>query len=358
MEKINLNRQNLKSVLDKVKTVLNNNGLVVFPSDTVYGLAVNALSEIAVEKLYAFKNRLPNQAVSIVVRDLKQAQRFFEINLHQQTLLKTLLPGPYTVILPSKHQTITQLEAQNKTLGMRIPDFWFTQALSQILPFPYTATSANLHGKGPHYSINSLLNTLSAKKQTILDLLIDFGKLPIRPPSTVINLTTSQIKTLRSGQFSLKKISDTSSHSPNQTKQLAQTVLKKILASKPKQPMVMILQGDLGTGKTVFTQGLGEALGCEPIVSPTFVVYYEYLTHHPKIKKLLHFDLYRLETEVDFAPLQIHKLLKPENLLVFEWGQKLGSVFKLIKNQKALIWLINLEEQSLQTRKITVYQIQ
>lgn len=357
MEIVKLKPSNIKSILVKAKNVLQNNGLVVFPSDTVYGLAVNGLSKTAVQKLYAFKERRIDQSVSIAVRDLKTAQQFFQIKLEQQTLLTTLLPGPYTVVLPSKHKAVAQLEAQNQTLGLRIPNFWFNKALSQALPFPYTSTSANLHNKGPHYSLESLLKTLSEKKKAMLDLLIDYGKLPLNPPSTVINLTSDQIKILRQGQFTLKKISQDLSQSAPQTKQIAKQFLTKVIKEAHKQPVVIILQGDLGTGKTVFTQGLGEALKCEPIISPTFVIYYEYLTKNKTIKKLLHFDLYRLEEKADFAPLQIGQELKPGNLLVFEWGQKLGSIFNLIQEQKALVFLVDLKELSIKKRAINIYQI-
>lgn len=357
MEIVKLKPNNIQSILIKAKTVLQNNGLVVFPSDTVYGLAVNALSKVAVQKLYAFKQRRIDQSVSIAVKDLKTAHQFFQINKEQQALLTTLLPGPYTVVLPSKHEAVTQLEAQNQTLGLRIPHYWFTKALSQALPFPYTATSANLHSKGPHYSLDSLLKTLSEKKKAMLDLLIDYGKLPFNPPSTVINLTSNQIKILRQGQFTLKKVSQHLSQSTSQTKQIAKQLLTKVIQNCHHQPVVMILQGDLGTGKTVFTQGLGQALKCEPIISPTFVIYYEYLTKTKTIKKLLHFDLYRLEEEADFAPLQIDQELKPGNLLVFEWGQKLGSIFNLIQKQKALTFLVDLKEISIKKRAINIYQI-
>src|SRR3989339_1425688 len=148
MQRVKLTQDNLKEVLTKTKMVLEKDGLVVFPSDTVYGLAVNANSKSAVGKLLEFKERPANKAVSIAAADLDNAQKFVEISPKEERVLSTLLPGKFTIVLPSKHKVDSRLEAEDKTLGIRLPDYFFTKALSQGVSFPYTATSANLHSKG------------------------------------------------------------------------------------------------------------------------------------------------------------------------------------------------------------------
>ena len=357
MKIVKLTKKNLASVIKQTKSCLEKDGLVVFPSDTVYGLAANALSKTAIQKLYQFKNRPVNQSVAIAVANINSAKQYFRINTVQQSLLETLLPGPFTVVLESRHKVITQLEAENQTLGMRIPDYFFTQALSQSINFPYTATSANLHSKGPHYSVTALLNSLSDKKKQLLDLIIDYGSLPHNQPSTIINLTGNKIAILRQGDYLFKPVLKQKVISVEQTQLLAKQLLEKYLDQADNKALVMILQGDLGAGKTVFTQGLGHHLGINNIVSPTFVVYYEYLTHNPLVRKLYHFDLYQLESPEDFEPLAIDKLLIPGNLLVFEWGEKLGSVFSLIKSRKTLIILIKISELTRNSREFAVYQL-
>ena len=357
MRVIKLNKKNIKHILEKIKLILVNDGLVVFPSDTVYGLAANALSLTAVKKLLEFKQRPKEQSISVVVKNFKQAKQFVVISLNQQNILKTLLPGPYTIVLPSKHKVIKKLEAEDKTLGIRFPDYWFTQALSKAFPFPYTATSANLHGKGPHYSINSLLNTLSGKKKKLLDLVIDYGILPRHLPSTVINLSQPNLPCLRKGDFQFRLIKKCVSINEDQTKQIAKDLLKKNLSILKEKSLIFVLQGDLGTGKTIFVKGLGEFLGINNIVSPTFVLYYEYSTKHKFINKLHHFDLYRAKTKQDLKVLEIEKLLKPKNLLVFEWGEKISSIFSLLKANKAKILLVSLKEISAEQRKIIVYKL-
>ncbi len=357
MKTVKLTRNNCQVVVKQACAVLKQHGLVVFPSDTVYGLAANALSEQAVKKLYQFKNRPVNQSVAIATSGLEEAKKYFEISDTNKNLLTTLLPGPYTVILNSKQQVITKLEAEDKTLGLRIPNYFFTKKLSQTLFFPYTVTSANLHGKGPHYSVEALINTLSNKKKQLLDLIIDYGKLPNNPPSTVVNLATERIQTLRQGRLLFKPVFSQNTTSAEQTQALAKKILTKIIATAKNKAIVIILQGDLGTGKTVFTKGIGQFLNTKEIISPTYTLYYEYLSVNNIIKKLHHFDLYRVENSEELETLQIKKLLKPNNLLVFEWGEKLGSFINLVEKQKASIVLITLKETAPQKRDINVYQL-
>ena len=357
MQIVKLTKNKYKQIVNQAREIFENNGLIIFPSDTVYGLAVNALSKKAVDKLFKFKDRPKGQSVSIAVRNLDQAQDYIKIGLNQKKLLNTLLPGPYTIVLSSKQKTVKALEAEDQTLGIRIPDYWFTKELSKAINFPYTSTSANIHSKGPHYSIPALLNTLSAKKKALIDLIIDFGQLPHNSPSTVLNMTENKIKILRQGMFTLKLVNKFISQNEKQTKNIAQILLKKYLKIAGKFPLVFILQGDLGTGKTVFTKGLGEFLGINNIVSPTYVIYYEYQTDNKIITKLHHFDLYKLEKNEDLETLEISKTLKPNNLLVFEWGEKIANAFSMIKNKQAKIILINFKELSINKRDILVYEI-
>jgi len=198
---------------------------------------------------------------------------------------------------------------------------------------------------------------LSEKQKQMLDLLIDLGKLPNNPPSTVINLAEAQIRVLRQGKYSFKPLSTQKTNSPEQTRLLAKKMLKRIINQVKQQAIVLILQGDLGAGKTVFAQGLGQELECGPIVSPTYVLVYEYLTKYRHLKKMLHFDLFRLENSEDFKPLHIEKELQAGNLLVFEWGEKLGPVFNLIQNNKASVFLVNFEELTPKQRMIKIYQL-
>jgi len=352
-----LEQGNAIALVKLAQRILKQGGLVVFPSDTVYGLAANARSVEGVRKLFQFKERPLNQSVSIAVKDLNDAKHYVEINQVQEPLLQTLLPGPYTVVLPSKHAAITQLEAEDKTLGIRIPGYWFTNQLSHHLAFPYTATSANLHGRGPHHSVSALLNTLSAKKKALLDLIIDYGTLPSNLPSTVINLNGLTPQILRQGDFQCKLVGKYRSNTAAETRRLAAQLARQYRQSLKTKPVLFLLQGEMGSGKTVFSQGLGDAFEIRRIVSPTYVIYYEYRTNkHPKLR-FHHFDLYRLESDNDLSVFSIPALLKPQNLLVFEWGEHLGSLSSQLKSSNYQTILVKLSDLGGDKRQFEVYEL-
>jgi L-threonylcarbamoyladenylate synthase len=357
MKIIKLTKNNLSVAIKECRKTLQNDGLVVFPSDTVYGLALNAKSQTAVQKLFDFKDRPVGKSVSVIVKDMTTLQNIVKTTPAQIKVIKTLLPGPFTIVLPSKNKLAKGLEAENNTLGVRIPNNKFTQALSKSLDYPITATSANIHLKGPHYSISAFLKTLSNKKKAMIDLIIDQGKLPHNPPSTVLDMSQSSLKTLRKGFLNIEKIIERITTSETQTKNVAKKILEMYLPGIQEKALVFVLIGNLGSGKTVFAKGLGDSLGIPNIVSPTYVTYYEYQPENNTVKKFHHFDLYNVDNSQDLEVLNIKALVKKNEVLAIEWGEKLGSVFEKMKSGNSELLLIYLSEASPSKRLIEVFKV-
>ena len=111
--------------VEKILQTLDSGGLVVAPSDTVYGLLVDATNETAVKKLLAFKNRPIGKPISIFVADYGMLSQQGDVQESQMQLLKRFLPGPFTVVFPSKHKVSRYLESEKGTLGIRIPSYPF-----------------------------------------------------------------------------------------------------------------------------------------------------------------------------------------------------------------------------------------
>lgn len=342
-----------QEITKKALNLLKQGGLIVAPSDTVYGLLADARNEKAVKKLIRFKNRPPGKPISVFVSDFKMLADYAWMNRHQKTILKELLPGPFTVILASKHKVNPLLESEKKTLGLRIPDYPFIINLVKKIKRPVTATSANLSGRPSHYSIKALLKQLPKEKKDLIDLIIDRGTLPRNKPSTIIDLTRSTVKIIRKGDIVFTKKRVFLSKTPRQTKKLAKFLLKKSINEINKKPLIFILEGPLGTGKTTFVKGLGEFLRINNIISPTFVIFYQYTTDHPKINSLYHFDLYRIENKEELLELKINHYLKPKNVLCFEWGEKTGEIFDLLKAKGKLIY-ITIKYKNKQEREIKI----
>ncbi|MEN9328261.1 MAG: hypothetical protein RI947_1069 [Candidatus Parcubacteria bacterium] len=337
----------------KVASVLRAGGLVVAPSDTVYGMLVDATQEKAVRKLLAFKNRPIGKPISVFADNMDMLFHLTDVNQTQRQTLARFLPGPFTVILQSKHNVCKLLESERGTLGARIPDYPFITSLVKSYGSPLTATSANIAGKSPHYSIETFLRGLSQSKTDLIDLVIDAGKLPHNKPSTVVDMSTSEVRIIRRGDIVWKDSETYISESPAQTRKIAEFVLNTILRGGSGQPVVVFLEGDLGSGKTEFVKGMAQHLNINNIISPTYVIYYEYPIQKNNFKYLYHFDLYQIEEEEEFKHLGIETMMKPGNLLCMEWGEKAGTLLPLLRD-KAKIFYITISYTGPDTREIVI----
>ena len=343
-----------KILIDETIKILNQGGLVVFPSDTVYGLLVDAKNEAAVKKLIAFKNRPPGKPISVFV-DWSFVDELVEISIKQKKLLRNILPGPFTLVLKSKGKVSHLLESEKKTLGIRIPDYQPVINLIKKIGRPITATSANLSGKSPHYSIESLLKQLPKSRKRLIDLMVDAGKLPRNKPSTVIDLVEEKIKIVRHGDLVFHQINRYISKTPSETRKIAQFVLKKVLEKGFQKTLIFIIEGEMGVGKTIFVKGIAESLGINNVISPSFVIMYEYEVNSKlktsafakatadkqksEIKKLIHLDLYNIEEREEFEYLKVDQYLASGNLLAIEWGEKVGEIFDLLKEKGEIVYV-------------------
>jgi len=351
MRTLELTQKNHRSIINETCKVLSSGGLVVFPSDTVYGLLADATNKEAVDRLIAVKERPFGKAISVFIDSWEMLGKQVEVSVSQKKILKEILPGAFTVILPSKHQTDIRLESEHKTLGIRLIKHSLVNQLIKAYGKPLTATSANLSGKKPHYQLSTFQKELSAKKIKLIDLAIDAGKLPQNKPSTVIDLTKATIEILRQGDKSMDDIYI--SKNENATKKIAQLIFNQNITKTGNKPLVFILSGELGAGKTIFIKGIGEGLGINNIISPTYTIAYEYPLKNKCFDKLLHFDLYQIDSKQDLQRVGIEEALKTKNVLLFEWGEKVGNLIKLI-NKRAYIVYINIEYVTEGSRKLRV----
>lgn len=358
MKIIKLTEHNHQEIINQAFDVLTKGGLVVFPSDTVYGLLADAQNPQAVSKLLAFKERRPGQAISVFVADKAMAQAYLKMNPNAANVIENLLPGPFTVIAESRHLTDPRLEAENGTLGIRLPQYPLILELVRRFGRPLTATSANLSGRPSVHSISALRKTLSKKKEQMLDLIVDAGILPKNLPSTVIDTTTGQLKTLRAGDFLPLTPNSLISNSEEQTQALAQFLATKFIKKTLSKPVIFLLEGDLGAGKTIFAKGLAKALGITQVVaSPTFNICLEYPlqyatdsfkklslsdteNHCQTISKFIHCDFYRLESSEELANLHLFDQISCGNIYVIEWPERMSpEMFSAIKDVAEIVYL-------------------
>lgn len=189
--------------IERAAKVLETGGLIIYPTDTAYGLGANALNEKAVRKVYELKGRDFSKPTHVVVRDWKMIEELCLVNDAAKKLYDNFLPGPLTIILPKKKIVLYILTAGLKTLGIRIPNNLVTQSLSNLINFPYTTPSANKSGGKTPYSVDDVKKELDISK---IDLILDAGKLSEIKPSTIIDLTGKVPKILREGPITKEEI--------------------------------------------------------------------------------------------------------------------------------------------------------
>lgn len=198
---VDLNKDYSNAIREAVK-ILSYGGVVVFPTDTIYGIGANALNEIAIRKVYKIKNRSFSKPLPIIVRNMTWAKELAYIYPRNEEILKKLwINGRVTAILPKKSIIPDQVTAGAKTVGIRIPDYIFLDELLAKFGYPLIATSANISGEQGTTDINKIITTFE-KSESKPDLIVDAGILPKSDPSTVIDLTTDKPKLLRVGPSS------------------------------------------------------------------------------------------------------------------------------------------------------------
>lgn len=336
-------------------SLLQKGGIIVFPSDTVYGLLCDASNTRAVMKLYQIKNRPVGKPISVFVMDFTMMKKVVDVSDSQKKILESLLPGPYTIVLPTKKVLCSLLESEKGRLGVRIPSYRPVIDLLKLFCHPVTATSANTSSHAPFYSIPSFLKSLPHKKRKLIDLVVDGGELPKNKPSTVLDFSTNQVQTLRQGDLYFNNTRTQKTLSEEETKKIAETLLEEALRKESDKPVVFILKGEMGVGKTIFTKGLGNKLGINNIISPTFVIYYEYKTNHPLINTFIHCDLYNIEEEDEFKHLGLEKYFNKGTVLCFEWGEKSGALLRQFQ-KKAHIIVVSFTHQKKNKRMLRIEQ--
>ena len=333
--------KNYKQAIKESAAAINKGKLVIFPSDTVYILAVDPTNKTAVDLLLSFKNRWTGKAISIAVSDINMAKKYVNLDQNAVNLYKNLLPGPFTIVSPGLHRVSPGIEAENGSLGIRIPDSKYILDLVTLLKKPITATSANLSGRTPNYSVASFLSPLSLKKKDLITLIVDAGKLPKNKPSTVIDAIGSEIKILRRGDLITGDFQTLISKSETETAKIAEFILNKALALSYQKPILFSLSGDLGCGKTVFSRSIGQKLGItQKITSPTFVIYNQYPLVNSQFKHFFHFDLYRLNSEFEFKEIDFFSHFSQNSISCLEWPENMGpKLFKKLQQKTSLISL-------------------
>lgn len=195
------NTKNLKIAANIIKK----GGIVIFPTETVYGIGTNGLDEEAVKKLYEVKDRPLNKPISLLVSNFDMINQVAkDITEMEYKIMKNFFPGPLTIILNKKSCVPDILTANGNTVGIRMPDNEIALKLIELSGVPIATPSANISGRPSGIDIEDIKKDFEGK----VDLFIDSGKSKIGNGSTIVKVEDNEIKILRQGIITKEQIED------------------------------------------------------------------------------------------------------------------------------------------------------
>lgn len=192
------------SAIARAAAVLEQEGLVAFPTETVYGLGALALNPRAVARIYVAKGRPPTNPIIVHVADTEAAIDLVTVWPDTAAkLAKTFWPGPLTIVLPKRPEVPEIVTAGGETVGIRVPAHPVALRLLQVLGKPIAAPSANRSNQISPTSAEHVMAGLEGR----IDMVLDGGLTKVGLESTVVELNGSQVRVLRPGMITAEQIS-------------------------------------------------------------------------------------------------------------------------------------------------------
>ena len=197
--KNNLNYDNLKEPAQIIKK----GGIVIFPTETVYGIGTNGLDENAIQKLYEVKQRPLNKPISLLVNNIEMVEKIAKnITEVEYKLMERFFPGPLTIILEKRDIVPDILTSNTNTIGIRMPSGEIAKKLIEFAGVPIATSSSNISGRPSGTNITDIKKDFEGK----VDCFIDNGESELGIPSTVIRIIDNIPHILRQGAISEEEI--------------------------------------------------------------------------------------------------------------------------------------------------------
>ena len=189
----------LKVDIEEAKQIIEDGGVVVFPTETAYGLAADALNPDAIEKVYEAKQRPKSKPLTAICHDLEQVEEHANLTEDERKLVEEFMPGPLTLVVEKKSHIPDNL---NESFVFRIPGSETARKLAG--DGPITATSANISGESTSYSVDDISEELLDK----VDFVVDEGELYDGPTSSIVEVNNGEVVVHREGPFSKKDLEE------------------------------------------------------------------------------------------------------------------------------------------------------
>jgi len=181
-------------LIQKAAAVIKQGGIIIYPTDTVYGLGCDIFNKEALERLFQIKNDAITKMFSFVCADLKDIAKYAKVSDYAYRTMKHLLPGAYTFVLPAAKDVPKKLWSKRKTVGIRVPNNEVSLAIARAVGNPIISTSVT-NRKG---EVLSDVNEIKSIFNPLVDLMLSVGNLS-NQPSSVIDLSNGAPEVIRIG---------------------------------------------------------------------------------------------------------------------------------------------------------------
>ena len=182
-------------MIRKAAEILREGGIVIYPTDTVYGIGCDLFNKRAIEKIYEIKQRSKKQPFSIICADLKDISSYASVSNYAYKIMRRLLPGPYTFILEASRLVPKILLPKRKAVGIRVPDNTICLALVKELGHPIISTSVTV---GENEVLSDPVDMEEEFKHRV-DMVIDGGVI-VPEESSVISFIDEVPEVIREGK--------------------------------------------------------------------------------------------------------------------------------------------------------------
>ncbi len=198
---IKLTHTNYKEILEKAVDILTAGGVIAYPTETLYGLGARYDIEQALERIFELKKRPEEKALTLIIGNNEQLSLIANsVSDIAKELINLYWPGPLTLVFKARDDISKHLKLDD-TVAVRIPGDSFALRLARSVPFPITATSANISKMPSAQDAETVLNYFNDN----LDLIIDGGKTAGEPPSTIVDVTGNEARLIRAGAVDISK---------------------------------------------------------------------------------------------------------------------------------------------------------
>lgn len=197
----NWKRSIMQDELDEVINELKNDGIIIFPTDTVYGIGCNCFSEKAIKKIFEVKSRIEKKPINVLTNQVDKINKVVrKISKEEQKIISSYMPGALTIILDKKEEVPDVLTSKLDTIGVRIPDNEIALNILKNFEVPIATTSVNISGESPGVEVKDFIEKFNDK----VDIIIDGGKCKIGTASTIVRVDENcQTKILRKGSINI-----------------------------------------------------------------------------------------------------------------------------------------------------------